>query len=477
MAAASKDYEAARAEQVRLQKEARRLERLAAILPDVAARELAQQQLAELTGVPLLPPSAPSERVAAVTKRSEALVAERTATHRLQQHQAELAAIQINDAVLADAEAIEAIHHATTPIAKRASIPPGPLLAIEAAQSDFDFVLRQIAGDEKPADPLQWIPDPTRTAKIRALITAGATLKATHQANLKTRREKKLEIDQLDAAILSLGQANGAEDLAPSSIRLPITAIRKRERNSSKTKRLASGSETGQPKPVDLKMPSAEAMARTTVPLDAELQLFKSEDEELRRRARSIREAIEKIEDDLAALQGDIKGLEVRGDVPTREAVVGERATRNALWLGIRRHFMPTPGEAVPADRPPPAERYERAVNAPMTQPTACSPMPNEPPVTPSFACANRRCRTPSPWKGNAKRRSPGHRKISIGAGPHCSRRTACRPERSPKPRPGPPGGRPSCRSSMPVRRSGWRRSSAASLPGKSVPGSAKSMA
>jgi hypothetical protein len=49
--------------------------------------------------------------------------------------------------------------------------------------------------------------------------------------------------------------------------------------------------------------------------------------------------------------------------VPTREAVVGERATRNALWLGIRRHFLPTPGEPVPADPPPPAERYEHAVS------------------------------------------------------------------------------------------------------------------
>jgi hypothetical protein len=168
MEAASKDYEAARAEQVRLQNEARRLERLAAILPDVAALELAQQQLAELTGVPLLPASAPTERVAAVTKRSEALSAERTAAQRLQQHQAELAAIEINDAVLADAEAVEAIHHATTAY-REANIQAARAdAAIEAAQSDFDFVLRQIAGDERPADPLQWIPDPIRTAKIRA---------------------------------------------------------------------------------------------------------------------------------------------------------------------------------------------------------------------------------------------------------------------------------------------------------------------
>jgi uncharacterized protein YhaN len=214
MEAANKDYQTALAEQLRLQKEARRLERLAAILPDVAALELAQQQLAELASVPTLPPSAPSERVAAVTKKTEALSAEQTATQRLQQHQADLAAIQINDAVLADAEAIEAIRHATTTYREARIQSAKAEAASETAQGNFDFVLRQIAGDEKPVDPLQWIPDPTRTAKLRALITSGATLKATHQANLKTQREKKLEIDQLDAEILSLGQEDSSEDLA-----------------------------------------------------------------------------------------------------------------------------------------------------------------------------------------------------------------------------------------------------------------------
>jgi uncharacterized protein YhaN len=363
MEAASKHYEDARAEQVRLQNEARRLERLAAILPDVAALELAQQQLAELTGVPMLPASAPTERVAAVTKRSEALSAERTAAQRLQQHQAELAAIEINDAVLADAEAVEAIHHATTAY-REANIQAARAdAAIEAAQSDFDFVLRQIAGDERPADPLQWIPDPIRTAKIRALITAGATLKAMHQANLKTRREKKLEVDQLEAEIRSLGQAHCADDLGAYLDSIaddgdPQARAQQLEDEATTAEARLNAEARG------LKMSSAEALARSTVPLDGELQSCRSEDDELRRRTRSIREAIEKIENDLAALQGDIKGLEVRGGVPTREAVVGERTTRNALWLGIRRHFMPTPGDPVPADPPPPAERYERAVSS-----------------------------------------------------------------------------------------------------------------
>lgn len=361
MEAASKGYEAARLEQARLQKEARRLERLAAILPDVAALELAQQRLGELAGVPMLPPSAPTERVAAVTKKTEALGAERAAAQRLQQHQTELAAIQLNDAVLADAEAIEAIHHATAAYRDAGIQSAKADAAIAAARSDLDVILRQIAGDEKPIDARQWIPDPTRTAKIRALITSGATLKASHQAQLKTQREKKLEVDQLDAEILSLGQEDGSEDLGAYLDSIadhgdPEARAQQLEDEVAAMAAKLNGEARG------LRMPSAESVAQTTLPLDAELQSCKAADEELRRRARSIREAIEKIEDDLAALQGDIKGLEVRGDVPTREAVAGERDTRNALWLGIRRHFMPTGGEPVPTDPPPPAERYEHAV-------------------------------------------------------------------------------------------------------------------
>ena len=361
MEAASRDYAATRVEQARLHQEARRLERLAAILPDVAARELAQQQLAELASVPLLPPSAATERVAAVTRKNEALAAERVAAQRLQQHQTELAAIHINDAVLADGETIEAIHHATSAY-REASIQTAKAdAAIEMAQRDFAFIRRQIAGDDAPADPLQWLPEPTRTAKIRALITSGATLKATYQADLKTRREKKLEVDQLDAELLSLGQEAYRDDLGAYLDSIadhgdPETRAQQLEDEATASAAQLDSQARG------LKMPAAAAVAETTVPLDAELQGFRSEDEELRRQARSIREASEKIENDLAALHGDIKGLEVRGDVPTREAVGVARAARNALWLSIRRHCLPTANERVPAEPPPPAERYEQAV-------------------------------------------------------------------------------------------------------------------
>lgn len=361
MEAAAKAYEAAREEQSRLQTDARRLERLAAILPDVAALDYAKQRLAELAGVPVLPPSAPAERVAAVTKINEATAAEGSATQRMRHRQNELASIQINDAVLAEAESIEAVHHATTGYRQAGIQAARAGASIQDAQSDFEAVLKQIAGDEKPDDPLQWLPDPTRVAKIRALITAGATLKATHLAALKTLREKTLEIAQLDSEIVGFGQEDCSGDLGAYLDSIADLGDPEARAQQLEDEAAASLAKLNTEAP-ELKMKSAERVSRTIVPLDAEVQAFKHEDEELRRRTHSIRESIENLEDDLAKLQAEIKGLEAGGEVPTKEAVIGARAKRDTLWLGIRRHFMPMPGESVTVEPPPTAEGFEHAV-------------------------------------------------------------------------------------------------------------------
>jgi exonuclease SbcC len=363
MDTASKAYEAAKAEQTQLQREARRLERLAAILPDVAALGLAQQRLAELVGVPELPPSAPAERIAAVTKRNNAIDAERSANGRLAQHQGELASVQYNEAILVDAEPIEAIHHATTTYRDATVQLATADAVIESAQGTFDAALKQISSEASDIEVMQWIPDSTRLARIRALITPGATLKAKHDADLKTLGEKKLAVAQLNAELLGLGQDSGATGLAAY-----LDSIADHGDPEARALQLEGEVSTAEAK-LDteagaLQMTSADAVAATTAPLDAVVQQYKTDDDELRRQARSIGEAKDKLEDDLASLQADIKGLEVRGDVPTKEAVTGERTRRNELWLSIRRHFMPLQGEPAATEPPPPAERYEHAVTS-----------------------------------------------------------------------------------------------------------------
>ena len=361
METASKAYEDVKDELSSLQKEGRRLERLSAILPDIAALAFAQSRLAELSHVPLLSASASADRIAATTKRNNAVEAGRTAKARRDQRQGELVSIEFNITILAEAESIEAIHHATSAYGNAIIQSATADGLIESAQKDYDFALKQISSEATAGEVLQWIPNSTRVAGIRALITTGAEIKARHDADLKTLGEKQLSVEQLEAEILKLGQSSD-----PSSLIAYLDSSADHGDPDAQVQQLEGEVMAAETKldteASGLKMATADAVAATTVPFDALVQQFKTDDDELRRQSRSIRESIEKVEDDLASLQADIKGLEIRGDIPTKESVNAERTKRNALWHSIRRRFMPAPGETTASDSPP-AERYEQAVS------------------------------------------------------------------------------------------------------------------
>jgi hypothetical protein len=186
--------------------------------------------------VPLLPPSAPSERVAAVTKRtpkrSEPSARPRNAcsSTRLSWRRS----------------------RSTTPSSpmpkpsRRSTTPPRlPRSEHAVAKAERRSKGRRrtlISSSDKspatkePADPLQWIPDPTGRRDPR-LDHRRRDAQGHSPGQSQDPARKKLEIDQLDAEILSLGQEACRGTWRPTSIRLPIMAIRKRGRNNSKTKR------------------------------------------------------------------------------------------------------------------------------------------------------------------------------------------------------------------------------------------------
>lgn len=361
MESASTAYESAKTEQAGLQKEGRRLERLSATLPDVAALKLAQARLDELSSVPLLPGSASADRIAAATKRDNAFETERIVRARLEKRQGDLAGIEYNEATLTEAESIEAIHHATAAYRDALIELATADISIDSAQKSFDSALKQISTEASAAEVMQWIPDATRTARIRSLVTTGATLKAAHEADLKALSDKQQDVERLENELLKLG-----DDSDATSLTAYLNSVADHGDPDAQAGQLESEIKAAELKldteASGLKLPSAEAVAATTVPLDTVVQQFKTEDDELRRQSRALRETIEKIEDDLASLQADIHGLEVRGEVPTKESVVSERTQRNSLWLSIRRRFMPVPGET-PATDSPPAEQYEQAVS------------------------------------------------------------------------------------------------------------------
>jgi uncharacterized protein YhaN len=471
MELARKAYEAARADQLRLQKDARRLERLAAILPDVAALALAQQRLVVLASLPPLPPSASAERIAAVIRRNAAVTAERTAHLRLEQRQGELAAIRFNDAVLADAESIEAIHHATTAYREAGVKSATATAAMARAQAALASVLRQIAGDATPEEALQGIPNPIQAARIRSLITIGATVRARHASDLQTLNEKQLAIAQLHAELLGLGEDGAEAGLGPYLDSIadygdPQAQAQQLERDAAAAT-VKLNAEAGA-----LKMPSVDAIVKLTVPLEAEVQRFKTDDDELRRQARSIREAIEKIEDDLAALRARSRAWRFAGRYRPRQRFRSNAyGETNSGWPFADTSCRPQANRCRWSRRRPQNAMNTRSAALTMP-PTGCLPMPSERPVTPSFVFGNHRWTMLLAWSRAARKKLRKTMRRSGSVGPTCSLLTGCRPSRSPRRHNGSPSATPCCRSSMRSSSNGRRCSSAASWHRRSATGS-----
>ncbi len=360
MEAASDAYEAAKATQTQLQREMRRLERLQAILPEVATLRFKQTQLDALSSVPLLPAEATGERIAAMARHDNANETVRVVSSRIDTRLRELASLDVSEAILGEAEAIEAIHHATAAYREALVELATGGVAIQGAQTALAAAARQIASDATPQEILPWMPDATRVARIRALVTRGAPIQASYEESVKALTDKQREVTRLETDLQQLGDERDATRLVAYldaiSIHGDPESQARQRRHEADQAAAAVDAEA-----LDLMMPSADAMAAVTVPLDTVVQDYKSQTEALIEEARANKQSIKKIEDDLATLRGDMAGLTISGEVPTREAVIAERTHRDALWTLIRRRYLPVAGEVPPTEAPSAAD-YEQAV-------------------------------------------------------------------------------------------------------------------
>jgi len=360
MEAASDAYEAAKAARTQLQLEMRRLERLQAILPEVATLRFKQTQLNALLTIPPLPAEAREERIAATTRHDNASETVRIVSSRIDARVRELASLDVNEDVLDEAEAIEAIHHATAAYREALMELATSGVAIQGAQTALTAEARQIAAEASPEAVLQWMPDATQVARIRALVTRGAPVRVSHETSIEVLADKEQEVSRLEADLQQLGDERDGTRLlayldAISDHGDPESQARQQVHEADHAAAAIDA------EALSLMMPSADAMAAVTVPLESVIQDYKSQAQALVEEARANKQSINKIEDDLATLQGDLAGLIIGGEVPTREAVIAGRTRRDALWTSIRRRYMPAAGD-VPTTDTPSATDYEQAV-------------------------------------------------------------------------------------------------------------------
>lgn len=355
-------YDGARGQQEILQKEARRLERLAAVLPDVAARSLAMERLAVLGDVTRLPAEAPAERIAAETRLRHAELAHEDAAANVARQQADRDAIVLPETLLEEGASIEALYYELNAfrIARETVASASGRIGQASVQSSS---LLAAIGESMRDDLRALIPSATLRARVQSLVTQGARLQAERDAAARLSATTTKELDELSDEIAEVGpqavpapvvealnafEAQGnpevkAEDLARQVATLEATLVR-----------TAAALTDG----------TMEGLVAMGTPLPAELQRFRAARDDLEARKLSLRDKIEGIENDLAAVNGELEGLMLQGEIPTAEHLAEQRGLRESLWQKIRRKVFPDTNERQGEEALPTAAEYEFAVQA-----------------------------------------------------------------------------------------------------------------
>jgi uncharacterized protein YhaN len=355
-------YGNVRGQQELLQQETRRLERLAAVLPDVAARSLALERLAVLGEVTKLSPDALAQRMDAGTQLRQAEQICSEAADNMAKLQAELEAIELPQTILDESGSIESLYFTLDAFRSARDAAASAKGRVEQAVARIDSLLLAI-GESHQDNLRSLIPSATLRARVQSQVTKGATLQTKLDAATRLTTTTKKELAELNTELTDLGLHD-----VPASVAEAISAFEAQgnsESNAEELTRQAATLEEGLVRDATMLADrTMEAIVSMGIPLAGEIQHFRSVREELEKRRQLLRDKIEGIENDIATVNGELEGLMQQGEVPTAEHLAEQRGLRESLWQKIRSKVFPAQNERREEEALPTAAEYEFAVQA-----------------------------------------------------------------------------------------------------------------
>ncbi len=340
------------------------LERLVIVLPDVAERWILHKSLSALGRVRKLAEDASSARMTAETQLRQAEMNRRDALASRAQLQRERDSIPTpQEKLLQESASIEALYYALKEFRTARDSVLRATGTLKQADIQIESLLVSI-GDARARNTL---PSVTLRARIQSLATEGETLRTEREAAFQERETTRQRLSALDREMAVLGS-----QAVPVSVLEAIDTFDAEGNPEAKAVDLNRRIEALY---ADL-VREAEVLAReaaltagsvTTLvsmgtPLYAELNAFRTAREEGASMRRSLSEKIKTIENDWAAVDGEVKGLEQYSAVPTAAHLIEQRMIRDQLWKKIRSKAFPTDQE--PLLVLPTAAEYEAAVGA-----------------------------------------------------------------------------------------------------------------
>ncbi len=355
-------YDVARSQQELLQQHARRLERLAAVLPDVASRSLALEQLAHLGEVTKLPPEATAKRTAAESQLRQAEQTNIDAADNLAKLREELDAINLPQTLLDESGSIESLYftlEAYRSARDAATIAKG---RVTQADSQIEFLLSAI-GETRQEHLRSLIPSATLRARVQSQATKGAKLQSELDAATRLTSTTTQELAELIAELSELGLQD-----VPASLTEAISVFEAQGNSEAKASELTQQSTKLEAALIreakSLSDKTIETLVSMTTPLTPELQHFRTARDECETRKQLLQDKIEGLENDIATVNGELEGLMQQGEVPTAEHLAEQRGIRESLWQKIRNKIFQVQNEQQVEEVLPTAAEYEFSVKS-----------------------------------------------------------------------------------------------------------------
>ena len=337
-----------RAELADRRREWSRLSRIVAHLPLTAERAAKLQELAVLATAPLLPPEARQQRIATEERLRAALENQREAQAALEDLQHQRTMLQVREALLAHASAIERLHHGAKDY--RGALERLPRIEAELAAARQALAAQLTAIDpalvaELPAtEPLEQrvaalLPSPTARARVQALIEQQGALAA--QDDQLEERERTL------AGTLQRLR----DELAAQPPLMPVDEL-----EAAREQAAAPGDLTGQHAQLAREIAElATALAREAaalwdgsldelvalrVPLLATVNEIGDRYRQCAENERSLRDQDRILQRDLGERERELRALAAAGEIVTHDQVRAARRRRDDGWGRIRQAYI-----------------------------------------------------------------------------------------------------------------------------------------
>jgi uncharacterized protein YhaN len=324
-----------------LHAERSRLERIFRTAPALRARTRDLDLRAMMGEVPSLPADAEA-------RRQEAILLRDRAAHDLEREGAreavlsqELAGLTVDTALLAEAEAIDALAAEQN--------------RIIAARRDRDERRSVAAGHQREVEQagrrLGLTDDATRlAARVPGALTRAAAKRASDAHERLSARREQAEKDR-EAAIQQVAAAEAAVALAPeaepfAALRAAIDAARAEGRVDDEVRQAAADRDAAAVRldqalaALPLWSGTAAALAQVPVPLPAALERVADALRTAEQTLLARRQKRAECDAALADIAADLRGLSVAGELPTTQAIASARERRDRAWRLIRRHLV-----------------------------------------------------------------------------------------------------------------------------------------